>query len=215
MAKIKKVSKGIKIKGKSTSQLLKMDIYKLKAPSLRQVVNRLISTANKRLVRLKEKAPNSRALSYHLDENGNIIKFSLKDAKTRNEVEMVMKDVKNFLTSKTSTIKGFEEVRSDVERRIGEFESIEEENKFWKTYNEWVDKHPNLSARFNDSNTLVSMMYDEFIVKGKSKRSSKYNVTKAINKMLKEQNISKAMEESLIEKGLKQPNAIRFGRKDI
>lgn len=201
MAQIKKVKKLIKVKGLSTKEILKMDVYKFNAPTLRQVLNRLISSANKRIRRLKQKAPNSPAIRNREDN----FKFSLKGVakNDRNQMESIYKDVKNFLQAKTSTIKGFKEYRADVERTIGTFDSIEQENDFWKTFNNWVDTHPNLSARFNDSFQIRDMMYDEFIVKGRTERTAKANVTKAINKMLKEANQSKAKSDALKRRDLK------------
>lgn len=201
MANIKKVKKLIKVKGLTTEHILKMDVYKLNAPSLRQVLNRLISTANKRIRTLEKKAPHSPAIR-NREPN---FKFTLKGVakNDRNQMESIMKEVKQFLTSKTSTMKGFKEYRTDVERTIGTFDSIEQENDFWHTFNEWIDKHPNLSARFNDSFQIRDMMYDEFIVKNRDSRTAKANVTKAINKMLKEINQNQAKSDALRRKDLK------------
>ena len=76
--KINKISKGIKTtKGLSTSDILKMDVYKLNAKSLRSVVRRLVSSANKRMRRLLKNAPSSPALRQHYDYENNIIKVLL------------------------------------------------------------------------------------------------------------------------------------------
>lgn len=201
MANIKKVKKLIKVKGLTTEHILKMDVYKLNAPSLRQVLNRLISTANKRIRTLEKKAPHSPAIR-NRDAN---FKFTLKGVakNDRNQMESIMKEVKNFLQAPTSTMKGFKDYRGRVERTIGTFDSIEQENDFWKTFNQWIDSHPNLSARFNDSFQIRGMMYDEFIVKNRDSRTAKANVTKAINKMLKEINQNQAKSDALRRKDLK------------
>ena len=117
-----------------------------------------------------------------------------------------MKQVKSFLTAPTSTIKGFKEYRGDVERTLGTFDSVEQENEFWNVFNDWIKNHPNITERFNDSFQIRSMMYDEFIVKKRSASVSKTNVTKAINRMLKETNQAKAKSDALRRRDLK--NAI-------
>lgn len=173
------------IKGLSTSDILNMDVYKLDKSSLRAVTNRLISSANKRLRRLEKKAPTAPALRQHYNyESGNIIPFSLKGAKSRNDVESVMKRVKSFLEAETSTIKGYSDFREKIRRDIGEFESVEQANDFWKTYNKWIDKHPELYNIYNDSNGLVSMFYDEFVIKGRSSQGASNKITRALNKMI-------------------------------
>lgn len=192
MAKKSKGKVTLQIKGLSTKKILTMDVYKLNAPTLRVVLNRLISSANKRIKRLKSKAPHSPAIRNREED----FKFSLKGVgkDDRNQMESLMKDVKNFLTSETSTMKGFKGYRGRVERTLGTFDSVEQENEFWNTFNDWIKNHPNITERFNDSFQIRSMMYDEFIVKERSASVSKANVTKAINRMLKEtkQNIAKS-----------------------
>lgn len=190
MAKVKgkiKTKGTISLKGLTTNKILEMDVYKLKTPSLKQVLNRLISTANKRLKRLKEKAPSSKALSKHLDDNNNIIKFSSKGLNNRNDIEMTLKSVKGFLQAESSTIKGFEEQKSRIEAQIGAFDSKEQEDEFYKAYNEWVDKHPNEVGRINDTNALFNTMYNEFVVKGKTSRGAKANLTKQVKAILNQE----------------------------
>lgn len=211
MAKIKNISKGIRsVKGMSTSDILSMDVYSLKKDSLKQVVNRLVSSANKRLRRLEQKAPSSPALRQHQDEDGNLKPFSTRGLTTRNQIEEVMRQVKNFLQSPTSTIKGYKEFRNDVTKRIGEFESVEQESDFYKAYNDWIAKHPNISARFNDSNAVLGMFYDEYVVKGHTARGSKRNVTKEINKLLNQYNKQFAEEDEKIRSDMKNANAFRI-----
>lgn len=199
MAKINKISKGIKTaSGLSTKDILNMDVYKLNTKSLRKVTSRLISSANKRIRALKQKAPHSRALAMHPNE------FSLKGIKKtdRNSVESLMKDIKNFLNAESSTIRGYQKQREKVQEEIGEFESIEQENEFWQIFNEWVDKNPNLASRFNDSFQLRDMVFQRFVNKGMSARGTKLSITKAIKKMLndineKDADIDKQMRDVL------------------
>lgn len=214
--KNKGISTGIKsVKGLSTSDILKMDVYKLNKQSLKAVVNRLISSANKRLRRLEKNAPSSPALRQHYDYDTKQLKpFTLKGAKTRNDVEMVMKRVKSFLQSETSTIKGFKDYQKEFTGKFGEFESKQQANDFWKTYNKWVDTHPELYNLHGDTNGLVEMFYDEFVVKGRTSRGTSSKITRTLNKMHQVINAKESAEEEMKMNDLKVENAFRI-KKDI
>ena len=214
--KNKGISTGIKIvKGLSTSDILKMDVYKLNKQSLKAVVNRLISSANKRLRRLEKNAPSSPALRQHYDYYTKQLKpFTLKGAESRNDVEMVMKRVKSFLQSDTSTIKGFKEYAKEFTGKFGEFESKQQANDFWKTYNKWVDTHPELYNLHGDTNGLVEMFYDEFVVKGRTSRGTSSKITRTLNKMHQVINAKESAEEEMKMNDLRVENAFRI-KKDI
>lgn len=207
-----KISSGIKsIKGLSTSDILNMDVYKLNKQSLKMVVNRLISSANKRLRRLEKNAPSSPALRQHYDYDKKELKpFTLKGANTRNDVESVMKRVKSFLQSDTSTIKGFKEYAREFKAEFGEFESKEQANNFWKTYNKWVDTHPELYNLHGDTNGLVEMFYDEYVVKGRTSRGTSSKITRTLNKMHQVINLKESAEEEFKMNDLKVENAFRI-----
>lgn len=207
-----KISSGIKsIKGLSTSDILNMDVYKLNKQSLKMVVNRLISSANKRLRRLEKNAPSSPALRQHYDYDKKELKpFTLKGANTRNDVESVMKRVKSFLQSDTSTIKGFKEYAREFKAEFGEFESKEQANNFWKTYNKWVDTHPELYNLHGDTNGLVEMFYDEYVVKGRTSRGTSSKITRTLNKMHQVINLKESAEDEFKMNDLKVENAFRI-----
>lgn len=207
-----KISSGIKsIKGLSTSDILKMDVYKLNKQSLKTVVNRLISSANKRLRRLEKNAPSSPALRQHYDYDKKELKpFTLKGANTRNDVESVMKRVKSFLQSDTSTIKGFKEYAKSFKEEFGEFESKEQANNFWKTYNKWVDTHPELYNLHGDTNGLVEMFYDEYVIKGRTSRGTSSKITRTLNKMHQVINLKESAEDEFKMNDLKNENAFRI-----
>lgn len=214
--KNKGISTGIKsVKGLSTSDILKMDVYKLNKQSLKAVVNRLISSANKRLRRLEKNTPSSPALRQHYDYDTKQLKpFTLKGAKSRNDVEMVMKRVKSFLQSETSTIKGFKDYQKEFTGKFGEFESKQQANDFWKTYNKWVDTHPELYNLHGDTNGLVEMFYDEFVVKGRTSRGTSSKITRTLNKMHQVINAKESAEEEMKMNDLLVENAFRI-KKDI
>ena len=186
------------VAGLSTKNIMDMDVYKLSTESLRKVTSRLISSANKRIRKLKQSAPHSRALAMHPDG------FSLKGIKKndRNTVESLMKDIRNFLNAESSTIRGYKKQRQRVTEEIGDFESIEQENEFWNIFNEWVKKNPNLANRFNDSFQLRDMIFERFVQKGMSARGTKTSITRVVSKMLKDineydDNVEKQMRDML------------------
>lgn len=203
------------IKGLSTSDILKMDVYRLNKQSLKAVVNRLISSANKRLRRLEKNAPSSPALRQHYDYETKTLKpFTLKGVKSRNEVESIMKRVKSFLQADTSTLRGYKEYSKSFKESFGDFESKEQANNFWKTYNKWVDTHPELYNLHGDTNGLVEMFYDEYVVKGRTSRGTSSKITRALNKMHQTINARETAEEEMKMNDLKQENAFRI-KKDF
>lgn len=218
MAKIKNniPKKLISLKGKTTKDVLSMDIYKLNKESLKQVLNKLISTANKRVKRLEEKGIERYSPAYRRVQNDNadayintgkqLKAFSSRGLKTRNEIEQEVKRVKSFLTSESSTIKGVESQREDVRRELGEFDSIEQENEFWEIYHKWTKSHKNINARFNDSFQVRDMLYDYFVTEERSGRGASSRLTRAINKMLSDTNTEDSNNQLVLENALKGGN---------
>lgn len=187
-------NKIISLKGKTTDELLSMDVYKLNKASLKAVLKRLVNTANSRLARLEKNkmerySPSYRKISEERAdewiESGEEkkVRFSTK-GKTRNEIEMQVKKVKSFLQSESSTIKGVTKQREDIKLELGEFESIEQENNFWDLYHKWIKTHKNINARFNDSFQVRDMLYDYYIAQGKTERGASSRLTRAIKKIM-------------------------------
>ena len=215
MALKNKTATTINVKGLSTSDILKMDVYRLNKQSLKAVTNRLISSANKRLRRLEEKAPSSPALRQHYDyDNKQLKPFTLKGATSRNDVEAIMKRVKSFLQADTSTIKGFKDYAKEFTGKFGEFDSKDQANNFWKTYNKWVDTHPELYNLHGDTNGLVEMFYDEYVIKGRTARGTSSKITRTLNKMHQDINAKESAEDDLLKNDLLSENAFRI-KKDI
>lgn len=106
------------VRGKSVQQVLDMDINSLQnlsTESLKMHVSRLISTANKRLKRLKTSSPNSPALR-SFEELG-INKFSIRN-KDYSQIMKTYAQVRRFLTHKTSTVKGSKEYFKSVRQEL-------------------------------------------------------------------------------------------------
>lgn len=124
------------IKGLSIKNIINMsaeDINKLNTKDLRQLVGRLVSASNKRVKRLEKSELGLLSPAYQsVKRRGRL--FSTKN-KQINQLRNEFKVAKNFLNMKTSTAKGFKELRKETVTRLGkEFDSIEQEKRFWQTY---------------------------------------------------------------------------------
>ena len=102
----------------TTQELLNLsgvEISKLKKSELRKIVQILASTSNKRLKRLHQKGISTPASRY-VDKNG---KFYTK-GKNINQLRAEYIRAKNFLQSKTSTIKGYKRFKKEVQKNLAE-----------------------------------------------------------------------------------------------
>ena len=102
----------------TTSELLNLssvEISKLKKPQLRKIVQTLASTSNKRLKRLQQKGISTPASRYV----NKIGKFSTK-GKNINQLRAEYIRAKNFLQSKTSTLKGYKQFKKEVQKNLSE-----------------------------------------------------------------------------------------------
>lgn len=102
----------------TTSELLNLssvEISKLKKPQLRKIVQTLASTSNKRLKRLQQKGISTPSSRYA----NKIGKFSTK-GKNINQLRAEYIREKNFLQSKTSTIKGYKQFKKEVQKNLAE-----------------------------------------------------------------------------------------------
>ena len=150
--------KGFSVKGKSVDDLSNLSMGEFSAMTrseLSKVVSRLSSTANKRMKRLEGKDIQSPAYRGAVSSGG---KFGSK-GKTLNELRSEYMRVTGFLKSKTSTVKGYRQVRTDLITRIGATEdelTKELEVKLWSVYNEMGS----LSAFIQGSGDRQKFIYD-------------------------------------------------------
>lgn len=150
--------KGFNVKGKSVEDLSNISIGEFSAMTrseLSKVVSRLSSTANKRIKRLESNDIQSPAYRGVISSGG---KFGSK-GKTLNELRSEYMRVTGFLKSKTSTVKGYRQVRTDLITRIGATDeelTKELENKLWSVYNEMGG----LTAFIQGSGDRQKFIYD-------------------------------------------------------
>lgn len=157
MAKKLSNGTGIKIQG-DYEGFLNLDINtlnRLNQKELKEVTSRLISVANKRIKRARATASkNNSTLSPAMRSLPNEdFKFSIK-GKSYNDVKHVYSQVRNFLNAKTSTHKGWnqykEEVQQNLESRFGKM-SEEQSNKFWNGYHKFEERNAGILKTNKDT----------------------------------------------------------------
>lgn len=132
------------LKGKSTSDLMNMDIndfQKLNRDELARVVTRLASAANKRLRGLQKDKIESPAQKYAEKSGGKfssmIATKSGRRKRTINELRSEFSRVVGFLKAKTSSRLGFKKVQREMIERLGMPKDVTEDEKkaFWRVWN--------------------------------------------------------------------------------
>lgn len=149
------------VKGLKISDILNIDLdtfNNLSESDLRKITSRLVSASNKRIRRLKEHDINSPALrgmgdmesfSTKLDEN-------ISPQQRVNQLRHTFSQMRSFLTSETSTIKGFKKYSDRIMDAIAnsmkvEKKTLEEKlgkdgiNKLFKIHH-WAQEHGYVSS---------------------------------------------------------------------
>lgn len=136
----------------TTAELLALspaDVTRMTAKELRQVVSKLASSANKRLVRLGASEVGKLSPAYqkaierdYTGSHGG--KFGTR-GKNLNQLRNEFKAARGFLQLKTSSIKGWKGYRQKIYDRIGGgFSSDVKESEFWKNYRKLSELHPEI-----------------------------------------------------------------------
>lgn len=149
------------VKGLKISDILNIDLdtfNNLSESDLRKITSRLVSASNKRIRRLKEHDINSPALrgmgdmesfSTKLDEN-------ISPQQRVNQLRHTFSQMRSFLTSETSTIKGFKKYSDRIMDAISNSMKIEKKtleeklgkdgiNKLFKIHH-WAQEHGYISS---------------------------------------------------------------------
>lgn len=137
------------VSGMSVKNILNIGIdtfNKLKTSAMRLVVGRLVSAGNKRL-RSFERAGESSPATRHVYNSGGV--FSTK-GKDLNELRAEYVRAKNFLESKTGTLKGWRQVKKEtiqgLKKQGVEMTEIQF-NDVWKAYEELKELSPEVANR--------------------------------------------------------------------
>lgn len=159
MTKRKQQSLDINVKGLSTQQILNMDvndINRMNTRTIRALGSRLVSSMNKRIRALNKKAPMSQALSGIQNE------FSIRGL-DRNEIRSKIGEMIQFGKMKTSTVKGWNQYRKNIESKLGgKLSDLENESTFWETYRNLKDSNHAIFQKLS-SDEVLKLTYDEYV----------------------------------------------------
>lgn len=137
------------VSGLTLNDIINMDITtfnNLSLSDLRKVTGRLVSAGNKRLRNFRKNKESSPATRYIERSGGD---FSTK-GKDIGGLRAEYTRIRNFLTSDTSTLKGWRKVRKETRRgleKAGITVSKENWDKMWKAYEELKEKSPEVANR--------------------------------------------------------------------
>ena len=137
------------VSGVSVQDILNMDIEtfnKLNKTDLQKVVGRLVSAGNKRLRAFERKGESSPA-TRHVAKSGG--KFSTK-GKDLNALRAEYIRAKNFMQSKTGTLRGWKQVKKETIKGLKKQGVNMNESQFddvWKAYEELKELSPEVANR--------------------------------------------------------------------
>ena len=170
------------IKGLKINDILKMswsDIEQLNRNELSKLTSRVTSVANKRIVRLEKATRGTSSFAYQQYENQGR-KFSVK-GKNVNELRNELSNAMRFVRYKTSTVKGWNKYREDVEERISDVtdgESLEWSDrtwsKYWKVYRRFEESHGGTFKK-GDSDRIQKFIRETFQQSDKRKSADYFS----------------------------------------
>ena len=153
--------------GYNAKELTEIDLGTLNSMSrseLAKAVSRMTDVTKKRLKTLEKNEEYTPAY-YGLKEKSMNGDLSVK-GKNLNQLRAMYKQQKNFLTAKTSTMKGAEAVKKAEAERLGvKFESKEESKAFWKSYNKFLETEEGKQAIYNKGSDVLQTQFADMYVK--------------------------------------------------
>ena len=173
------------IKGLKISDIMDLSwerLNNLTLKEMRQLTGRLVSASNKRIRRLSTAKRGTSSFAYqYIEERGKTFSTRGKDI---NQLRTEFKTAKQFLSMKTSTIKGWNKYRKEMEQRTGyatSGESVEWSDstwkKYWKVYRRFSETHGGTYKK-GDSDRIQQMLMD--IMNSNDKRKSADSFQKMI-----------------------------------
>lgn len=187
----KKQKPTINVNGLSIKDILNMDLYSLNQTDTKNLANRLVSASNKRLRYLERDKSGHGVASPAYKKVMDKGVFSVK-GKKRSQVMNEIKRMREFLSAKSSTTRGWNAIRRKVERRIGEKVgekvrlSNEEYSNMWSAYELMQDYRDveTLKKIFGDSARAQAFAYEvEQRMSYKTKDEKREFIRDVINRM--------------------------------
>lgn len=132
----------IDVTGLKIEDILEMDLYGLDTPTTKAVASRMVSAVNKRLRRLAKSEEGRQSPTYinFVKRGGNF--FSIRE-KNLNQVRETIKEMRNVLNSKTSSLSGWKKIRQKRKKRLELNFNIKMSNdnwnKAWEIYNKALE----------------------------------------------------------------------------
>ena len=137
-------------------ELLRTSGNKLSKADLQKILKRLNDTANQRLKNLEKSKKASRSFAYRKRQAkykkgknkgkpkkgkaGIAQRFRSPSKKTRGEYQKKITEAIKFLKSKSSTVKGVNEILNKFENDIGHFDNDEQIKEFFDTYHKMLEE---------------------------------------------------------------------------
>lgn len=157
----------INVTGMSIKDILNMPIQQINSMNradLSAVASRLVSASNKRIRRL-EASPNGKMSPSYLSYKKRGKPFSVK-GKDVNQLRNEMKQMKKFLSQKTSSVSGWKKFKKQFEKRVGGSMTPEQTDKFWKVYRRLEEEEGGVIQIIQDSDRIQKLLHQEIAQNG-------------------------------------------------
>ena len=152
--------------GYNAKEMTEIDLDTLNRMSrseLSKVVSRMTDVTKKRLKTL-EKNEEFTPAYYGLKEKSANGDLSVK-GKNINELRAMYKQQKNFITAKTSTMKGAEAVKQAEAKRLGvSFSNKDEAKAFWQQYSKFIETNEGKQALYNMGSNEVQQKVADMMI---------------------------------------------------
>lgn len=167
----------IDLTGKSIQDIMNLDIdiNKLSRGDLSRVVGRLVSASNKRIRRLEKTSIGKLSPAYQsrMKHGGQ---FSTKpiqklpSQQQTNALRQLFGETKGFLELKTSTTRGWKDLRTGIADKLGiDLDTETKAKRFWKAYREITESQnipsKNVRSRYN-SERIQELLATQYNMRG-------------------------------------------------
>ena len=144
-------------RGLDKENLIKTEYSKAHRRNLAEITSRVVSVANKRIRQLGKSEIGRSSPAYQYAKNMSPSgKFSIK-GQNWNQLRNTLKETKQWLNYKTSTTKGWKEVRARIREDVGgEIDTAYKSKKFWKAYRMLSETRGGIMGRKGGTGRLTS-----------------------------------------------------------
>ena len=173
--------------GLNRSTMTEKEFVKARRDNLAQIVSRVVSTANKRINQLGKSELGRNSPAYQqaqkMSPSG---KFSVR-GQNFNQLRNTMKEAKEWLNYKTSTAKGWKEVRARIREDVGmEFDTKYKEKKFWEVYRRLQDSNSGTIKQKGSASRLASDRIQRMIANIITKRGNNIDWRSSVDRILEQ-----------------------------